>query len=295
MTTKCPTCTRVVKANEKGTQCSICDRWFHNTCQDLTPDEYKALQGNNTRIHWYCDSCQVGATSLYKKVLSLEVASKKMETKIGKLEEKIDGKPSKEEVDTQIAAKLDEALETKVEESIDEKMQGIENINSETICTKVVTEISERENRANNIIMHGIDKSNEEDGADRTREDWETIKQVLTEIGIEEQPGDQTTMKRLGERTEDKKRPILISLKDKRMKQEIITKARKLKDSEKFKQVGISHDLTKIQREELKNLREEARKKSTEETTYIVIGPPERRKIVAKKDRTQARQGAQAN
>ena len=295
MSTKCPTCTRVVKASEKGTQCSICDRWFHNICQNLTPDEYKALQGNNTRIHWYCDSCQVGATSLYKKVLSLEVASKKMETKIGKLEEKIDGKPSKEEVDTQIAAKLDEVLETKVEESIDEKMQGIENINSETICTKVVTEISERENRANNIIMHGIDESNEEDGADRTREDWETIKQVLTEIGIEEQPGDQTMMKRLGERTEDKKRPILISLKDKRTKQEIITKARKLKDSEKFKQVGISHDLTKIQREELKNLREEARKKSTEETTYIVIGPPERRKIVAKKDRTQARQGAQAN
>ena len=69
-------------------------------------------------------------------MLSLEVASKKMEEDINKLEEKIDVKPSKEEVDTQIAAKLEEVLETKVEEIVDEKMQGLENINSKTICTK---------------------------------------------------------------------------------------------------------------------------------------------------------------
>ena len=224
----------------------------------------------------------------------MEVASKKMQENINKLEEKIDNKPSKEDVDTQIAEKLDEVLEAKVEEIVDDKVQGLEDINSETICTKVVAEISERESRAKNIVMHGIEESTAEEIEEKTREDWEKINQVLSEIGIQEQLGDQTTMKRLGERTENKKRPILLTLDEKKKKQEIITNARKLKDSENFKQVGISHDLTKIQREELKNLREEARKKTTEETTYIVIGPPERRRIVVKKDRNKTRQGATA-
>ena len=227
----------------------------------------------------------MGANSLYKKMLALETSNRKLKEDMQKLEEKVENLPNKDDVDEQINAKLENVLETKVAETIDDKIDGLVQIKEDKICTAVLNEVKDRENRSENVIIHGIEESVATENAASTREDLEVINAILADIGIGEQLGEQTRIRRLGKREENKKRPLLIKLKDKATKQEIMENAKKLKDSESYKQVGISHDLTKIQRNELKNLREEARLKSTPEKTYIVVGPPENRKIVEKKDR----------
>lgn len=55
------------------------------------------------------------------------------------------------------------------------------------------------------------------------------------------------TYYRIGRPNDAKKRPIVIKLMDTMMKNEILFKAKNLKGNEKWKQVGITHDLTKME------------------------------------------------
>ena len=37
--------------------CQKCDGWFHAGCQDVTGDDYKALNKLAMAVHWYCKTC----------------------------------------------------------------------------------------------------------------------------------------------------------------------------------------------------------------------------------------------
>ena len=84
---------------------------------------------------------------------------------------------------------------------------------------------------------------------------------------------------RLGKITEDKDRPLLITLKEETKKREIFQNLNKLREvGSPLQNVIIMHDLTLKQKEELKEKIEEAREKENKdelgEYMYRVRGPP---------------------
>ena len=84
---------------------------------------------------------------------------------------------------------------------------------------------------------------------------------------------------RLGKVTEDQDRPLLITLKDENKKCEVFQNLSKLQDAgAPFNKVIITHDLTKKQKEELKDKIQEAQDKESKdelgEFMYRVQGPP---------------------
>ena len=81
---------------------------------------------------------------------------------------------------------------------------------------------------------------------------------------------------RLGKFDENKKRPMLISIKTEDKKRELFQNLHKLRRT--GDNISVMHDLTKKQREELQDLIKEARKKEASDQSgnymYRVRGPP---------------------
>ena len=85
-------------------------------------------------------------------------------------------------------------------------------------------------------------------------------------------------------------RPLLIQLSSSMLKNHIMETTFKLRKVEKFAQVVISHDMTKQEREQCKQLVAEAKQRESEELTgeYIfrVRGPPGNMKVIRLRKRT---------
>ena len=76
---------------------------------------------------------------------------------------------------------------------------------------------------------------------------------------------------RLGKLVENKSRPLLISLSDIATKNSILKKANKLRKNTQYKDVFITPDLTKKEREVAKELRDELkRRKSLGEANLVI-------------------------
>ena len=89
-----------------------------------------------------------------------------------------------------------------------------------------------------------------------------------------------TQAQRLGMRSENGKiRPLLIILNSEESKKKIFSRLYKLKDLVQFKNISMSHDMTRDERTKTKLLIEEAKSKTINDTDsknwiYKVRGPP---------------------
>lgn len=293
----CHSCNIQFKDKEKRTTCSVCDRIFHLPCGNLPVAEYNVLNKQTTQVHWYCPSCEIGAKSLYRKMIVLSSQFLELESKVSDLQGAMSSKISKEEVDQIITTKVtdlegeirgkitkeevDQMVESEIskhENKMDEKLKVAQGKSPN--IDKIATEVAERDSRKDNIIMHNIPEVNQE-LLDQGKDDAQQILDILKFIQPDMEQENIRKTYRLGKRTEDKKRPVCVVLKDNQTKSKILSAAKKLKDS-RYKEIGIANDLTKTQRDELKKLRDEAKARSTDEMTYIVTGKPGFWKVVQK-------------
>jgi hypothetical protein len=77
---------------------------------------------------------------------------------------------------------------------------------------------------------------------------------------------------RLGQRKEEKSRPILIRVENLQQKETIMSNLCNLRDAnEQFKSVAVRHDLTQEQRDELKDLIADARKQSEQSEDFFYL------------------------
>ena len=77
---ECEVCQSVVKAEDQGIECEICNPWYHSSCVDITDIEYEVLTTHKIgSIHWYCATCNVNSVQLLSLVFGLQ----KMESDMG--------------------------------------------------------------------------------------------------------------------------------------------------------------------------------------------------------------------
>ena len=167
----------------------------------------------------------------------------------------------------------------------------------------VTTELADRERRKNNIIIHGILEKNSKVGAERLKHDKNRALELLNYCkpdGEEDRVEDDIIqIKRLGKFDENKqesKRPMLVQLTEEDKKTLFLNLNNLRGASNNLSGISISHDMTPLQREEDKEMFEEAKRREEEETSgdfiFRVRGPPWNRYI--KKIRKTAGQGNQA-
>ena len=113
----------------------------------------------------------------------------------------------------------------------------------------------EAEIRRNNVILHRVDELESSDITARSSHDRNFVLEMfgkVLEVGVGQEDLGKTI--RLGKPSGNgRSRPLLIELRSERVKREVMNNLSKLRSAEdKFRKVGVAHDLSPVQREDIK-------------------------------------------
>jgi hypothetical protein len=152
----------------------------------------------------------------------------------------------------EVVKKLDHVAEMmqKMTELMTQREANIDNV-VETKVNQYMEEKDEREKRECNIILHNIAESDSDETDERKKHDTSKVEEVLGYLKI---ANPQETMKpiRLGKKLDtNKPRLMKITLESVEIQKHVLAKAKSLKDSsdKELKNVYISPDLTLKERE----------------------------------------------
>ena len=148
----------------------------------------------------------------------------------------------------------------------------------------------DKEARRNNIILYKVPESEAGRNEDRNKQDITFCLKLFNnclQAGINEE--DLVNVFRLGKRPEpgvsSGPRPLMVQLVSYNLKNLIMESLYKLRNGEqRFKSIVVAHDMTKLEREQCKELVAEARNMAAQDSLgeylYRVRGPPGEMKIL---------------
>ena len=292
----CGKCSEECKAGT-GIPCAFCETWFHAKCIDgMTPefvdccDKLMRLYGGSSFL---CVVCRKLVAKLNKSFKDVEKQMSDFEQRLEKSER--ENKALKEKIE-KMEAQTDQ-VKTKMGNMEKEIETGMETAKKE-VKEEMTMERKEMEEKANNLVLYGLKESEKEDAKDRKEEDYEKVRKMAEEIGVEVE-GKMEVKFRAGKKVENgKARPLIVRFEKDETREQLLTHARRLARKDEWRNVFVSPDLTWKQREEArqeeKKLREEADRKTEQaknegrtDGRYAVVGQRGRRRIVWWEDREQ--------
>lgn len=300
--TACGHCRKAVTEQCYAMQCTFCSFWYHIECESIKMELYNNLcESNHAGLHWYCRICNVKASGVLASLVQLESNQQALQRKIQMVEAKQTEQDNKhaELVETQ------RRCDMKVND-VQERVNNLENRpvpktppNTQAIASEVaknlqedaLKEMEDRKAREDNIIIYGLEELNSNIKEERYRADKTNVQQFLEELRVDFDVDEIIKMLRLGKPESNpdgaqKVRPLLVTFTNSQVKKEIFKNVKDIRDlEEKFKNLSVSNDLTKKQREENRKLVAEAKQKEEEEGQggrykFKVKGPPWARKVV---------------
>ena len=154
------------------------------------------------------------------------------------------------------------------------------------------SEDKHEEERKRNIVVFNLQECPSNDLEERKAADITLFTNICSSVSeVILQKGDTIQAKRLGKRGDNETpRPFLISVKSEEIKRKIFRNLHRLKDNETFKDISMSHDMTKEERQKTKQLVEKAKSMTKDfqeknvngeakNWTFKVRGPPWEQKI----------------
>ena len=186
-----------------------------------------------------------------------------------------------------------------------EKRQGEMENSRETEKTDVMKEWNEetreRESRKRNIVVHRIPEpaADIKEAVERRNCDLGNLDRVLAAIKLKFRSSDSVRFcRRVGERTEDGPRPMVVGFFRESYKEDVMENARLLKDTE-YSEIGITPDLTKQQRKEEDDLVKEAEQRNMARTEqdkaknleWMLVGQRGERRLI----KTVSRRGGRGS
>jgi hypothetical protein len=269
------------EAENEAVECEVCEKWFHIKCAGIASGAYKALKADKA-IHWYCKGCSGGVVNTWKK---LHERQEKMEKEMAELREEVNGMKtfrgrienleSSMENHNKEWKELQKRIKQVEEKEVREDQQHeVENMklnfqeivreqelerekelkNKDKEIQQKMFEVMEREKRKKNLIIRGIKEEGEINERDEVKKILETL--IVDNIKYD-------IIGRVGKKgTEGSKgRPLRIQVEDVDQKWRILSRGKKLKDAgeEWLRKVYLAPDLTKVQQEEDKKLRDKVK------------------------------------
>lgn len=300
----CKKCNTDIESTQQSVGCELCGTWFHAKCVGLSETLFKAVRDEATRatddsgLHWFCPQpCNKLAKKFIhnfglteERVTTLENQMKEIQNKINKLEtgelpeqmmEVIKDMKSDDDKIRKIVKDVIEGDDTTVPKVMLNEASG------KSTVTSVLSEVNDRREREQNLIIFGVKESNSDNKQERIQHDLEKIKEIGNICDVKLTDSDMTKTVRLGKfNTESKERPILATVASLETKKKILKGAWKLSKLNKepnSTRVRIANDLTKTEREQEKQLYVKAKEMQENESgeyLFKVRGPPWARKIV---------------
>ena len=248
------------KKEDEMIECGRCDDWVCLECSRLKMEEYVALCFGTRSIHWYCDRCNAHAVKAVKSDNEIEQKCKEyfstlsdeiQQTKVD-LQNNITAVENRvTQVDTRLSKEIDE-LKKKIKEYED---------NPQNSNGTGIEEIAERNKRLQNIVIFNAKESSSEDIEERKLHDKQYVEKLLNDIKA---IANIDKINRLGQRVNNKNRPLKIKLNTETEQRNVMSKARALKDLRQYDRVYISRDMTPLEQRQRKVLVIEMKKKQAE-------------------------------
>ena len=266
--------------------CGFCEVSFHGKCIDGLSDAFLETCDRNNKMYggsmFLCMCCRkltgkvnktfkeydVKMAKYEERLKILDLENKILQEKVGRLE-------GKTEQATEGIVRVEKGIETEIEKAKEQ----------------LGSELKEREERSENVVLYGIEESSENDKEKAKEEDEVKVHQMAMAMGVEVK-GVIVRKFRAGKKdeTKGKGRPMIVKIEDEETRAKIIANARRLSKDANWKNVYVSQDMTFKQREEARKeearLKAEAEAKNESETDtgkpgkWIVVGPRGRRRIV---------------
>ena len=258
----CKKTTKNVHANKDGgVRCGVCQYWWHPKCLNMDPDLLKWIEmgeklGNN--CCWTCNHCQEAHLKTEQVLKAMSSRMKSVEEKVDKFETRQEQFENKQEL---IVVKQD-----KVNTEFDERLKKLE-LNT---GSKVMSEIDERMDKSNNLVIHRIPESNSNDSSEREAHDNAFINVLMDKyLNIKGMDTDNKVkfIRRLGKKGEgDVARPALVGLRFTADLELVLDRSWMLAQSKNStaEQINIVRDLTTKQRQREADMVREAGRKNLE-------------------------------
>ena len=273
-------------ASGNAVVCGFCELWYHSKCVEGMSAEFIKCCDAMNKLYggasFLCVVCR-------KVTAMLNHSMRDMEARMTSIESKL----QTAELEKMVMAEKIKNLELK-NRQVNEEVQKIEvEVSSgmekakEEVKDEMRDEMKEREAIKDNIVIYGLKESNEADGMKRKEDDIAMVKKMAEEIGVDLK-GEVRIKFRSGKTaTEDRPRPLILTVDDDETRENIMSNARKMAGKEAWKRVFVGPELTWRQREEgrkeEKKLKEDAEKRTTEENAKgkegncVVVGRRGRR------------------
>ena len=114
------------------------------------------------------------------------------------------------------------------------------------VANATISKLNERDRRKKNVIIHDIPESEKEFLTDKKVDDGKKIKEIFNVIG--KSNVSPVYVRRLKSKDTTKPGPIIVELGDVSFRNPLLIAAKKLRETEAYKSVCISPDLTEAQR-----------------------------------------------
>ena len=263
-------CTSKGKSSD-AIQCEICYRWVHASCEGIPKEKYKLFNqvvGEIPNLVYCCkyNQCysrlnQFTSVANHDSLVNISQDLKVIGEQYGVLKTTVSKLGSQIEELSQNNLSLKKKFNDLL--SSQKQPQATGNISSSqelSTATTIAEELAERERKKNNIIIYNFP----EDTAERDK----LLKMCKdsTDLDIKIHK-----LFRLGRKTDNKARPLLVALESEVEKLELLSRAPKLRFHEEYKNIFIAQDMTKLQRLKHKKLVEELKKRKQQGEVNLII------------------------
>lgn len=246
---------------DKIVQCEYCNDYYCSKCLNLSKSDYEVFKIPS--LHWFCPECDSKVMQNLKHERQIEercaVFMQAMENRTVTLETEIKTKVSSDQVK--------EIVESVINESKNKVTTDTNRVDLDIAQTveKKVSEIRESTIKEKNIIMYGISETNDKIPAVRKESDTRYVEQLTTFLDINcERYENVIRLGKSGEKTE-KPRPLKVTFKttdDKKCFMKNLSKLKGIDENSPFTKIGVTHDMTKSEREANKAKLNEAKEKN---------------------------------
>lgn len=213
----CKCCNKLSEAHLAVT-CSVCKDRFKNTCVDISANEVRTLNSNKG-YDWTCGDCRTVGKDL-KDLMALIIN-----------------------------------LQNDIKELKAEKNSSKNNFTLD--FEEIVTEVSERQKRKNNIVFFNVAEQDQSvPSTERQNKDKSEVINVITIVDPEISISNIKPI-RLGPFITGKTRPLKITVENEDIVKKILKNSKKVKSNQKYKNTILSADRTPKQMEYYKKVKQE--------------------------------------
>jgi PHD-finger len=242
----CSSCSSDVKSGDRALECNLCEKWFHIKCVNFPNDLYLCIKkhGDSDKgagIHWYCTSCNSVAAKAILTIQGLQDRQTKLESRQDKVEQEMQG------------VKIEfEGIRAQYADIVKIKSDPPSSMGTAVAATNIKTvqieinECMEREKRKKNLVIVGIEENDDDD----------IVANKVSEV-VRSTGGDKfEIIGRVGKKLGNKPRLIRVCIEDGEDRTKILKGAVNLRNVTGLERVFVMPDLTKMQQETEKKLRD---------------------------------------